>query len=284
MEPVGRDVLPARLQRAPAASERVLADRVEDDVVRLAVLREVLSRVVDDDVGAERPHELDVLRVADRGDVRTDVSGELDGRRSDRARGAVDDEAASRPERPRRGCRTARTARRRRSAQPPRTSCPPACAQAGLRACRCTPPGRRTPPRGTPGCRRPGHRPRTRSTAAPTASTSPASSAPRIRSFGRRKPLKKRHRNGFAARTWQSVRLTVVAWILTRTSSSVGLRPLDLLDPQDLRGPVPVVDDRSHRAAHRVAADPLWLTVRTTLPVFCPVSTYAVASTTSSSG
>ena len=67
---VGLDEDPARLQRAPAAPERVLADRVEDDVVRLAVLREVLLRVVDDLVGAERAHELDVLRVAHRRDVR----------------------------------------------------------------------------------------------------------------------------------------------------------------------------------------------------------------------
>ena len=37
-----------------APPERVLADRVEHDVVRLAVLREVLLQVVDDLVGAER--------------------------------------------------------------------------------------------------------------------------------------------------------------------------------------------------------------------------------------
>ena len=61
---------PARLQRAPAAPERVLADGVEDHVVRLAVLREVFALVVDDHVGAERSHEVDVLRVAHRGDVR----------------------------------------------------------------------------------------------------------------------------------------------------------------------------------------------------------------------
>jgi len=51
-------------QRPPAFSERrvaerELADGVEDDVVRLAVLREVLVEVVDDLVGAERTHELD---------------------------------------------------------------------------------------------------------------------------------------------------------------------------------------------------------------------------------
>ncbi len=59
-------------------------------------------------------------------------------------------------------------------------------------------------------------------TAAPTASTSPASSMPRIFRFGRRRPVKKREMNELALRSPQSVRLTVVAWILTRTSSSLG--------------------------------------------------------------
>ena len=45
---VGCEVDPAALQRAFAAPERVLADRVEDDVVRLAVLGEVVLGVVDD--------------------------------------------------------------------------------------------------------------------------------------------------------------------------------------------------------------------------------------------
>ena len=71
----------------------MLADRVEDDVVRLAVLREVLLQVVDDLVGAERAHELDVLRVADRGDVGAEVLGELHSRRPDRPGGAVDEDA-----------------------------------------------------------------------------------------------------------------------------------------------------------------------------------------------
>ncbi len=59
-------------------------------------------------------------------------------------------------------------------------------------------------------------------TAAPTASTSPASSMPRILRLGRRQPVKYRVKNGFALRQPQSVRLTVVAWILTSTSSSFG--------------------------------------------------------------
>src|SRR5262245_51139704 len=51
---------------------------------------------------------------------------------------------------------------------------------------------------------------------------------------------------------------------------------LDLSEVEHLGGPVPVMDDRSH--------DGFVPSVRTTLPVFCPVSTYLVASTTSSSG
>ena len=51
----------------------MLGHRVDDDVVRLPVLREVLPLVVDDLVGAERADELDVLPVAHGGDVRAEV-------------------------------------------------------------------------------------------------------------------------------------------------------------------------------------------------------------------
>ena len=89
---IGGDVDPARLQRASAPTERVLADGVDDRVVRLAVLREVLVPVVDDLVGAERPDELDVVGAADGRDVGAEVLGELHGRRAERARRAVDDD------------------------------------------------------------------------------------------------------------------------------------------------------------------------------------------------
>ncbi len=56
-------------------------------------------------------------------------------------------------------------------------------------------------------------------------------------------------------------------------------RPRDLFDPQYFRRPVPVVNNRSHGPV-----SPLPFIVRTTFPVFCPVSTYFVASTTSSNG
>ncbi len=84
-EAVRRDEDPSGLQRAFGAPERVLADRVEDDVVGLAVLREVFLRVVDHAVGPERSHELQVLRVADRSDGGAEVLGQLHRRRSDGA-------------------------------------------------------------------------------------------------------------------------------------------------------------------------------------------------------
>src|SRR3990172_1609982 len=59
-------------------------------------------------------------------------------------------------------------------------------------------------------------------TAAPTSSTSPASSTPSVRHLGRRRPAKKRQKNGRAARAWVSVWVTVVAWIRMRTWSSPG--------------------------------------------------------------
>src|SRR5215471_1527933 len=82
-QPVGRQIAAAGLQRAPASPERVLADRVEDDVIRLAVLGEVFPGVIDDSVGSERSHELEVLRIADRCDVGFEVLGQLHPRGAD---------------------------------------------------------------------------------------------------------------------------------------------------------------------------------------------------------
>ena len=54
---IHRDVDPAGLQGAATAAKRVLADRVEDHVVRLAVRREVLGEAVEDVARAERPYD-----------------------------------------------------------------------------------------------------------------------------------------------------------------------------------------------------------------------------------
>jgi hypothetical protein len=68
----------------------MLAGRVEDDVVRLAVLREVVLQVVDDLLGSERAHEGEVLRAADGGDVGAEVLRHLHGADADRPGRAVD--------------------------------------------------------------------------------------------------------------------------------------------------------------------------------------------------
>ena len=59
-------------------------------------------------------------------------------------------------------------------------------------------------------------------TAEPTASTTPASSLPRIGRLGRRRPVKTREKNGCAARQPQSDRFTVVARTRISISSSFG--------------------------------------------------------------
>jgi hypothetical protein len=58
-------------------------------------------------------------------------------------------------------------------------------------------------------------------TARPTASTSPANSDPRTVTRGRGSPVRARTKKGLPDRNPQSVRFTVVAWTLTRTSLSL---------------------------------------------------------------
>src|SRR5512133_1560441 len=89
---VHRDVQAVRLQRAAAAAIRALADTVEDEVVSSAARGVVHARVVEDLVCAQRARELEGVRTADRGDVRSLVLGDLDGRGADRAGRAVDDD------------------------------------------------------------------------------------------------------------------------------------------------------------------------------------------------
>src|ERR1700694_3814112 len=72
----------------------MLTDRVEDDVVRMAARGEVFLRVVDHLVRSERSHELEVLGVAYRGDVRAEGPGQLYSRGADGPRRAVDEDSA----------------------------------------------------------------------------------------------------------------------------------------------------------------------------------------------
>src|SRR5258705_13899100 len=68
----------------------MLADGVEDHVVGLAVLGEVLVRVVDHFVGTERSHQLDVLGVAHGGHAGAEALGELHAGGADGPRGSLD--------------------------------------------------------------------------------------------------------------------------------------------------------------------------------------------------
>src|SRR5215510_3891210 len=70
----------------------MLADCVEDDVVRLAVSGEVFLRVVEDPVGSERFHQFEVLRVAHRSDVTAEVVSQLHPGRADGPGRAVDED------------------------------------------------------------------------------------------------------------------------------------------------------------------------------------------------
>src|SRR5207253_1367527 len=84
----------------PAGGERAVADAVENGVIASARVRafrwlprrgeEILPRVVDHVVRAERPHEIDVPGAADAGDFGPEPLRDLNGEGSDAARGAVD--------------------------------------------------------------------------------------------------------------------------------------------------------------------------------------------------
>src|SRR5712691_10104122 len=83
-------------------------------------------------------------------------------------------------------------------------------------------------------------------TAAPTASTSPASSLPRIRCFARRMPEMERYGQaatsiGFTSRAVRPGDRCGVD--LDEDLVLFGYRPLDVFEPQDVRRPVPIVDN-----------------------------------------
>src|SRR5262249_37711200 len=96
--PFPREIDPARFQSAPASAERALADRVEDHVVFLLLVREVPGRVVDDPVRAQALDELHVRCGADRGHAGTETLQQLDRRRANRPGGAVDEDVLPAPD------------------------------------------------------------------------------------------------------------------------------------------------------------------------------------------
>jgi len=112
-DPVGQERQERRMQHEPrvrfdkesigferpaAAPEGGLAHGVEDDVIRLAAPDELLARVVDHPVRAERADQLDILCPTNGGDLGADGLGHLHRRAPDGARGAIDQQAPSRSE------------------------------------------------------------------------------------------------------------------------------------------------------------------------------------------
>ena len=88
-----------------------------------------------------------------------------------------------------------------------------------------------------------------RRTAGPTASTSPASSTPSVRQPRPSEPADEPTHDRSAGRAWVSDWVTVARADPDEDLVVLRDRLLDLLDPEDLRRPVPVLDDGSHVAA-----------------------------------
>ena len=71
---------------AAEPGHRPVAADVEDDVVALAILADVAVRVVDDVIGSQRPHEVQLLRARHGRDVRSEGLGDLHGEGPDASR------------------------------------------------------------------------------------------------------------------------------------------------------------------------------------------------------
>src|SRR5437773_5313036 len=87
---------PVRHEDASHVGDRAVPGDVEDRVVAPAALREVLFRVVDDLIGAERADQLEVPRACDRRHVRSERLRDLHRERSDTPAGAVHEDPLSR--------------------------------------------------------------------------------------------------------------------------------------------------------------------------------------------
>src|SRR5215211_1607413 len=258
-----------RLEHPPALPPRSAPRDVEQQVVAPVAPGEVLTRVVDDVIGAERSREVDVPRAAHAGHLRSERPGDLHGERAHAARRAVDQHLL------------------------PRLDLP-LVAEALQGGERRDGHGRRLLEREAGGLRRDSdanvhvlgegsgpaaedlvtgpelrdvladrfHRPReVDAEPALPRLAEPDLRACDVRRAGHAVPV-----GGVDRGRADSHQHAVVG----------ELRLVDLPELEDVFGAVRVADDRSHRAPPS--------TVRTTFPVFCPVSTYRVASTTSSSG
>src|SRR5579872_967048 len=92
--PTGRSVVglqpPCGGKHTPGVRQRMVRHVVEDEVVAPPVSGEVLARVVDDMVSADRADHLRVLRAADSGHLGAESLGDLYGERTDATGRAVD--------------------------------------------------------------------------------------------------------------------------------------------------------------------------------------------------
>ena len=86
VRPAERDVDAVRPERAPDAEDRMVRVGVDDPVVAFAGLRVVDRRVVEDVVGAERAHEVELGGAGDAGDLGAERLRDLDRERADVAR------------------------------------------------------------------------------------------------------------------------------------------------------------------------------------------------------
>jgi hypothetical protein len=77
---------------AAESGQRPVAADVEDDVVALAIVTDVGVRLVDDTIGSQRPHEVQLLRARHGCDVRSEGLGDLHGEGPDAARGSDDED------------------------------------------------------------------------------------------------------------------------------------------------------------------------------------------------
>ena len=175
---------PARGEGAPQVRQRTPARGVQDQVVAARPVGEVLARVVDDVVGAERPDQVHLRRAADAGDVRAEHLRELHRERA-YASGRADDQHRL-PRLHLRPCRAGPAGRCGR-----RSGTAAACSKvrfAGLGASLSARAGTRTRRRRRRRCRTP-HlpaEPASRSCRPPRRV--PATSLPRMPTFGFRSP------------------------------------------------------------------------------------------------
>src|SRR5258708_4599566 len=88
----------AGYEHARVRGQRTAAGDVEEHVVALTAPREVLFRVVDDQVGADRADQLHVARLAHRRDVRADLLPALYRDRAHAPGRAIDEDALPGPD------------------------------------------------------------------------------------------------------------------------------------------------------------------------------------------